>query len=96
MTLKFRNGRRVSTNRSSISCVFTTASRKYVINPMSAVFHLLAIFVKVVEPAAVSRDAAVGTRREVSRRVVSRRGGGRWSFFRVWARFEDAAADRTT
>ena len=38
------------TNRSSISWVLTTASRKYVIRPMSAVFHLFAIFVNVVEP----------------------------------------------
>ena len=54
MTLKFRNGRRVSTSKSSISCVFTTASLKYVISPMSAVFHLFAIFVKVVEPDDMS------------------------------------------
>ena len=34
--------------------------------PMSAVFHLLAIFVKVVEPAAVARVVGVRGRREAS------------------------------
>uniref|UniRef100_A0A2M4B1T5 Putative secreted protein n=1 Tax=Anopheles triannulatus TaxID=58253 RepID=A0A2M4B1T5_9DIPT len=41
------------TSRSSSSWVFTTASRKYVINPISAVFHLLTIFVNVVDPEAI-------------------------------------------
>ena len=44
---------------------------------MSAVFHLFAIFVKVVEPAAVSR----GARRLPG--VVSRSDGEGWSFLRV-------------
>ena len=38
------------TRRSNASCVFTTASRKYVMSPMSDVFHLLAILVNVVDP----------------------------------------------
>ena len=42
------------TNKSSISCVLTTASRKYVMSPIKAVFHLLAIFVNVVEPDDIS------------------------------------------
>ena len=33
--------------------MFTTASRKYVIKPIKAVFHLFAIFVNVVEPLAI-------------------------------------------
>ena len=42
------------TSRSSSSCVETVASRKYVIRPMSAVFHLLTILVKVGEPEDMS------------------------------------------
>ena len=38
----------------------------------------------------VSRDAAVGARREASRRVVSTRDGDQWSLFRIWSRCEDA------
>ena len=34
--------------------MFTTASLKYVMSPMSAVFHLFAIFVNVVEPDDMS------------------------------------------
>ena len=41
------------TKRSSNSCVLTTDSLKYVINPINAVFHLLTIFVNVVEPEAM-------------------------------------------
>ncbi len=38
------------TSASSSSLVCSTASRKYVISPIAAVFHLFAIFVKVVAP----------------------------------------------
>ena len=38
------------TRLSSSSFVWMTASRKYVMRPMSAVFHLFAIFVNVVAP----------------------------------------------
>ena len=41
------------TRMSSISSVLITASRKYVIRPISAVFHLFATFVNVVPPLLI-------------------------------------------
>ena len=68
--------RRLRTNRSSISCVLTTASLKYVMSPMSAVFHLFAIFVKVVDPDDMStwRTLFSKVRKDCSSTCAARRG----------------------
>ena len=58
--------------------MFTTASLKYVIKPIKAVFHLFAIFVKVVEPDDMStcRTLFSKVRNDCSSTCAERRGLG--------------------